>query len=150
FVSVGPYRFHIAAPGQSARSRFSGPIGKTSPANSTSLGAGNPGRSSPPWLVNSARIDGAEYQTLTRRSAKNAPSRAGSLPSASPTRTSVAPHRQEANRSKTERSKWNGACEANRSSAPGASAAAHQSRNVNALACESITPLGRPVEPEVY
>ena len=37
-----------------------------------------------------ARIDGAEYQTLIRRSARNAPSRAGSLPSASPIRTSVA------------------------------------------------------------
>ena len=38
-VSVGPYRFHIAAAGQSVRSRASAAIGKTSPAKRTSRGA---------------------------------------------------------------------------------------------------------------
>ena len=125
-----------------------GAIGKTSPAKSTSRGAGKPGRSRPPCSASSARIDGAEYQTLIRRSARKSPSRPGSLPSASPIRTRVAALRQEANRSKTERSKCRGACEAKRSSADqGPSARWHQSRNVRALACESITPLGWPVEP---
>ena len=93
---------------------------------------------------------GAEYQTLIRLPARKSPSRAGSLPRFSPISTKVEAFRQAAKRSKTERSKWKGAWEAKRSSLPqGPRDCWHQSRNVKAFLCESITPLGWPVEPEV-
>ena len=125
-------------------------MGKTSPAKSTRRGALEPGRSSLPCWANSARIEGAEYQMLIRRSVTNSPSRTGSLPRFSPISTSVDARWQAAKRSNTDRSKWNGACEANRSSSfHGPSVRWHQSRNVKALACDSITPLGCPVDPDV-
>ena len=72
---------------QSAAGGGSGrPRRRTGPA----AGARKPGRSRPPCWASRARIDGAEYQTSIRRSARKRRSRAGSLPSASPIRTSVA------------------------------------------------------------
>src|SRR5262249_46089019 len=108
------------------------------------------GRSRPPRSTSIDRIDGAEYQTLIARSARKSPSRAGSLPAASPISTTVDAWRQGVKRSKTDRSKCRGAGDENRAARDqGPSAAWHQSRKVSALACESITPLGWPVEPDV-
>ena len=100
------------ARGAAAAGRSGRPRRRTGRAGAARSPAGRGRRA----RVSSARIDGAEYQTLIRRSARNSPSRAGSLPSASPIRTSVAALRHDANRSKTDRSKWNGACDAKRSS----------------------------------
>src|SRR5262245_35268384 len=103
----------------------------------------------PPYSVSSARIDGAEYQTSSRHSARKPPSLAGSLPSASPTRTTVPPTAHEAKRSNTERSKWNGACDPKRSPTRRSNVVKHQLRKQPALACVSMTPLGLPVDPDV-
>ena len=68
---------------------------------------GKPGRSA--CSARSERIEGAEYQTLIRRSARKSPSLAGSFPSPSPIRTNVHALRHDAKRSNTDRSKCNGA-----------------------------------------
>ena len=67
----------------------------------------------------------------------------------SPISTSVAPCFRQTWRSRIERSKWNGACDEKRSAAVGSKVSEHQSTKLTAFSCDSITPLGLPVEPDV-
>src|SRR5688500_9466794 len=96
-----------------------------------------------------ARIDGAEYQTVIRLSAIRRASPSGSLPTSSGTSTTLAPLQSGVYRSRIERSKWNGACDEKRSCAVGSNTATHHSTKLVAFSCDSMTPLGFPVEPEV-
>jgi uncharacterized membrane protein len=65
------------------------------------------------------------------------------------TSTSVAPAAAAAKTSSTDRSKCRGAWLASRSLGPMRNSATAQSTNARPLAWESMTPLGRPVDPEV-
>jgi hypothetical protein len=65
------------------------------------------------------------------------------------TSTSVAPCPSETWTSRIERSKWNGACEEKRSASLGAKVSLHQSTKLVPFSCDSITPLGFPVDPDV-
>ncbi len=51
--------------------------------------------------------------------------------------------------SRIDRSKWNGACDEKRSVAFGSKDSEHQSTKLTAFSCDSITPFGLPVEPDV-
>ena len=66
-----------------------------------------------------------------------------------PTRWTPAPANAEANRSNVDRSKISGASCATRSSAVSANSPAAQAANAIALRCDTITPLGDPVDPDV-
>ena len=68
---------------------------------------------------------------------------------ASSTTTIVAPRESGAHTSNVDRSKWNGATLATRSSGASAMRSAAHSVNARQLQCEIITPLGTPVEPDV-
>ncbi len=81
--------------------------------------------------------------------AMKGPSAAGSLPRSSSMMQSVAPCLRETKMSRMDRSKWNGAWAEKRSSARGVNVSEHQSTNVVAFSCVRVTPLGRPVEPDV-
>jgi hypothetical protein len=52
--------------------------------------------------------------------------------------------------SSTDRSKWKGAWLLNRSCSLGVNTSEHQSTKQAALPCDSMTPFGFPVDPEVY
>jgi hypothetical protein len=94
-------------------------------------------------------MDGVEYHIVMRFDAIAGAKRAGSLPTSSPNRTTVAPCFMGTCRSRIERSKWKGAWDEKRSSSVGSSASPHQSTNAAAWRCESVTPFGVPVEPDV-
>ncbi|MGA1993100.1 MAG: hypothetical protein ABSH46_18805 [Bryobacteraceae bacterium] len=63
--------------------------------------------------------------------------------------TQVAPHRAMLNKSNVERSNPSGEGQTIRSAAPIPNSAADQRTNAATARCDSTTPLGRPVEPEV-
>jgi hypothetical protein len=67
----------------------------------------------------------------------------------SATSTSVAPCLSDTWTSRIERSKWKGACEEKRSRSVGSNTSEHQSTKLAPFSCDSITPFGFPVEPEV-
>src|SRR5262249_52882302 len=96
-VSVGPYKFHIAAAGQRARNRERAATGKTSPAKSTSRGAWRCRERRAFDCARSERTAGAEYQTLILCREMNSPKAAGSRPTCSPMSTTVAAVRHAAN-----------------------------------------------------
>ena len=95
------------------------------------------------------RIDGTEYHTVMPESRIHLACSTGKSDSPSGTSTTAAPARAAANRSRTERSKWSGAWLESRSSSVTWNSSAAQSTNASAFSCESITPLGTPVEPDV-
>jgi hypothetical protein len=82
--------------GQQDRKRLSARNAKTSPANSTILGAANPGWSILPCVDKSPKIEGAEYQTSIFARPKNSPSRGASRPKHSPINTRVLVFAQDA------------------------------------------------------
>src|SRR3972149_5505476 len=96
------------------------------------------------------KTEGADDQLVIRRSAMVAARPIGSFAVSSAIRTRAAPCLIGTYRSRMDRSKWNGACEAKRSVSAGWNTSEHQSTKLSALRCESITPFGFPVDPEVY
>ena len=92
---------------------------------------------------------GTEYHAVISFSRMRSTMRGPETTIASSTTTIVAPRESDDQMSKTERSKWNGATLATRSFALNWIRSAAQSTNASAFRCESITPLGMPVEPDV-
>src|SRR5215813_7689449 len=92
---------------------------------------------------------GVQYQTDSRSCAQRIATAAGNDAMRGLTGCSDAPAAAVANRSNVERSKWNGAWFATRSRAVRPNVSAAQSVNTRQLRCDSITPLGSPVDPLV-
>src|ERR1700728_3231529 len=96
------------------------------------------------------RTEGTEYQTETRSPAIHCASRAGNIAVFSGTTARQAAARQLAKTSKTDRSKLSGAGQAARSRSARPVQATAPSAKVSDARCEIITPLGVPVDPDVY
>src|ERR1700761_2792892 len=94
--------------------------------------------------------EGTEYQAEIRSAASHCASRVGKIAVPSGTRARQAAVFAVAKMSNTDRSKLSGAGLATRSSGPRPVQSAAQSTKVREARCEIITPLGVPVEPEVY
>src|SRR5205807_6981382 len=150
FVSVGPYRLKYLGTGNNAVRVRKCRTGKTSPANNIRRSAEWSWFCRFPYWASKLRMEGAEYQHVICCSAISAARRRGSLPTSSAMSTSVAPCLRGTWISRMERSKWNGACEEKRSLVIGSNTSEHQSTKLTAFSWESITPLGLPVEPDVY
>src|SRR5690606_26228695 len=93
--------------------------------------------------------DGTEYQMVSSFSSAKRTASAGKTVALVGTSTTGAPAMAAAKRSKTERSKWNGAWLERRSAAVTPIVRTAQSTNDQPLRWLNITPLGRPVEPDV-
>jgi hypothetical protein len=94
--------------------------------------------------------DGTEYQTETRSRSIHPASRAGKTVMFSGETTRQAATLQLAKMSNTDRSKCSGAGLHTRSSSPSPAHAVDQSTKVSEARWEIITPLGVPVDPDVY
>src|SRR6266545_3181925 len=149
FVSVGPYQLCRAARGTRPASRRRYGVGKTSPAKTTCRREERSLGSTSPWGTSSISADGTEYHTVSPRSATKRAVEAPICATSGGTGCRVPPTLAQANRSNTERSKWNGAWLENRSSGVSSSTAVAHSTNVIPFRWESITPFGSPVDPEV-
>ena len=101
-------------------------------------------------LVSRFRIDGTEYQTVTWCSRIPDASAATSRAWASSMIHTAAPAESPVNRSKVLRSKLKEAWLANTSSGPTSSSPRAQPTKLARFRCEILTPLGTPVDPEVY
>lgn len=93
--------------------------------------------------------DGTEYQTWMLFAWIRSSMRRPDMTVASSTTTIVAPRDSVAQTSNTDRLKWKGATLATRSPSRSPIASAAQSTKAAALPCESMTPLGMPVDPDV-
>src|SRR6185437_12313379 len=96
------------------------------------------------------RTEGTEYQTETRSRSIHCASRAGKIAIFSGRTVMQAATRQLAKMSKTDRSKFSGAGQQTRSSSLRPAQPADHSTKVSDARCEIITPLGVPVDPDVY
>src|ERR1700728_3830377 len=94
--------------------------------------------------------EGTEYQTETRSRSSHCASRAGKMDMFSGTTVMQAPALPVAKMSKTDRSKCSGAGLHTRSASHRPALAAAQSTKVSDARWEIITPLGMPVDPDVY
>src|SRR5438552_16584644 len=136
------------APGTSARRRRRCFMGNTSPAKRTTRRlARGPGRAA---ADKGTWAEGTEYHTVSFRSRTTWAIEAPKLASPVWNRCTEAPARAAAYRSKTDKSKWNGAWLHRRSSWPMSKRPTAHSTNARALRWVSITPFGDPVEPDVY
>ena len=96
-----------------------------------------------------ASADGTEYQIVIRSRRTKSTSRGPTKDKPSGMSETHAPLANAAYRSKTERSKWNGAWLDRRSPGWGSSSSSAHSMNASAFPWLMHTPLGRPVDPDV-
>ena len=149
-VSVGPNRLKNAVSGSSAVSCCSRPVGNTSPANRICRNRGSALPARPPFSAIRPSIDGTVYQLLMCCCRNQSTNRAGAIFRASGTKQLVAPAAGAANRSNSDRSKLNGARLAIRSLLVNPKLDTHQPENAVIALNGITTPLGWPLEPEVY
>src|SRR4051812_41003841 len=137
-ASVGPYALTTRAPGTALRSDSNTLVGNASPAStSTSASTSRPGPSS-----RLANTDGTPLARLPRQGRSARTSRFG-------TSSMLPPATSGAKISNTETSKFIDVDARTRDSRPPKFSAA-QCIRFTALWCDTMTPLGRPVDPEVW
>ncbi|SFY52140.1 hypothetical protein STEPF1_05410 [Streptomyces sp. F-1] len=143
-VSVGPYMFHTAAPAPaSADARAPSSASPPTRIRRPSAAAGSASRSA-------RHSPGVAWRTETPCARISRPSRAGSRTASRSATTTVAPDTSGRNTSSREMSNPNVVTASHRSPSVRAICEPMDHRKLRSAPCGTITPLGRPVEPEVY
>ncbi|CAA9359084.1 MAG: hypothetical protein AVDCRST_MAG68-4254, partial [uncultured Gemmatimonadetes bacterium] len=146
-ASEGPYRLWSSTRGSRSRKRRATAPGSASPPHSTRRSATHP--PIPGCSSSTCSIDGTRFTVPIRSRRITATSASGSRCPSGPAITTRAPASSGRNTSRTEPSKLSDVLHSTASSAPIFHAASPHDSRFTRLPWVFITPLGRPVEPEV-
>ena len=149
-VSVGPYRFQTSAPGKRARRSRATAGSSVSPQKRKRRSAGSMGRAKPGSARQKRANEGVDTHVVRGAPSSRRNRRRGSAISCRVMASRVPPVRSAPYRSITDRSKPKGAWFRN-VSPPGTNGCDARSQLVKwaSAACDTGTPLGAPVVPEV-